>query len=359
MKLKFCLLTAIICMMLSSCGDDEIQPWLQGESQNFSINSNVRTEKLPALKANDVWTATVGYGTADTGWLTLDKDRGEAGTVELTAQIEANLTNKYRSATVTVECHGSTVRFQFSQAGTTGGDTPKPSASAKVAKIVMTSYNTNLNAIYEESLALEYTGSTITGASYHSIDREALTESNVSISIDRSVAGKRVFTLKETGMPDEVITAELDNAGRIITAGDNTLAYNTAGYLLKRTQGEKTWVYDTNISDNLLTVTSDSKLTFQFDPKLAMRQDCNIDLTRLAMMTMTQRGLLKYALLNESGAVGAQLPNVLFKAVGSDGTYTFNPQFDSAKTLLSIDLYHRYNTENPMIQKRYEVTYTD
>lgn len=359
MKFKFCLLTAIICMMLSSCGDDEIQPWLQGESQNFSINSNVRTEKLPVLKANDAWTASVGYGTADTGWLTLDKESGEAGTVELTAQIEANLTNKYRSATVTVTCHGSSVRFQFSQAGTTGGDTPKPSTSARVAKIVMTSYNTSLNVVYEESLTLEYQGTTITGATYHSTDREALTESDVTISIDRSQAGKRVFTLKEVGIPDEVIIAELDNAGRIIAAADNQLAYNAAGYLSKRTQGETTWLYDTNITDNLMTVTSDSKLTFQFDPQLPMRQDCNIDLTRLAMMTMTQRGLLKYAVLTEQGAVGAQLPNVLFKAVGSDGTYTFNPQFDSAKTLLSIELYHRYNTENPMIQKRYAVTYTD
>lgn len=44
------------------------------------------------LKARDVWTATVGYGTSDQGWLTLDKTEGEAGTVELTAFIAANTT---------------------------------------------------------------------------------------------------------------------------------------------------------------------------------------------------------------------------------------------------------------------------
>ena len=120
MKVRFSLIMAIIGIELASCGDDnDSEKWLTGKSQNFSINSNLRRETLPVLKARDVWTATVGYGTSDQGWLTLDKTEGEAGTVELTAFIAANPTKKYRSATVTVTCHKETVKFQFSQAGMT------------------------------------------------------------------------------------------------------------------------------------------------------------------------------------------------------------------------------------------------
>ena len=90
---------AIIGIVLASCGDDnDSEKWLTGKSQNFSINSNLRRETLPVLKARDVWTATVGYGTSDQGWLVLDKTEGEAGTVELTAFIAANTTKKYRTS---------------------------------------------------------------------------------------------------------------------------------------------------------------------------------------------------------------------------------------------------------------------
>lgn len=93
MKVRFSLIMAIIGIVLASCGDDsDSEKWLTGKSQNFSINSNLRRETLPVLKARDVWTATVGYGTSDQGWLTLDKTEGEAGTVELTAFIAANTT---------------------------------------------------------------------------------------------------------------------------------------------------------------------------------------------------------------------------------------------------------------------------
>ena len=69
---------AIIGIVLASCGDDnDSEKWLTGKSQNFSINSNLRRETLPVLKARDVWTATVGYGTRGGSRLTKRKAKRE------------------------------------------------------------------------------------------------------------------------------------------------------------------------------------------------------------------------------------------------------------------------------------------
>ena len=360
MKVRFSLIMAIVGIVLASCGDDNgHEKWLTGKSQNFSINSNIRTEKLPVLEARDVWTATVGYGTSDQGWLTLDKEEGEAGKVELTAHIAANTTAKYRSATVTVRCRTETVKFQFSQAGTTGGDTPKPSVSARVAKIEMTSFDSGMNEVYVESLAFRYSGNVIVGADYHSRDKVALTESDVTVSIDRSLPGKCVYTMKETGMPDDVVTVALDESKRIVSVDDTQLAYGSNGYLSKRTNGESTWLYDVDTKGNLFIVTSDKRLTYQFDPVLPLRDDCNIDVNFMAMMTMTSRGMLKYAVLAEKGNFGNMLPYVLYKAASGNESYVFAPQIDSAKTLMSLEFSHRYNDLPYELQKRCVITYVD
>lgn len=360
MKVRFSLIMAIIGIVLASCGDDnDSEKWLTGKSQNFSINSNLRRETLPVLKARDVWTATVGYGTSDQGWLTLDKTEGEAGNVELTAFIAANTTKKYRSATVTVTCHKETVKFQFSQAGMTGGDEPKPSVSARVAKIEMTNFDREMNAVYEESLAFRYSGDVIVGADYHSRDKVALTESDVVVSIDRSLPGKCVYTMKETGMPDEVVNATLDDLKRIVSVGDMQITYGVEGFLAKRTNGESTWLYDVDVKSNLFIVTTDKRLVYQFDPALPLRDDCNIDVNFIAMMTMTSRGMLKYAVLAEKGNFGKMLPYVIYKAASGKESYVFSPQIDSAKTLTSLDFAHRYNDLPYETQKRCVITYVD
>lgn len=360
MKVRFSLIMAIIGIVLASCGDDnDSEKWLTGKSQNFSINSNLRRETLPVLKARDVWTATVGYGTSDQGWLTLDKTEGEAGNVELTAFIAANTTKKYRSATVTVTCHKETVKFQFSQAGMTGGDEPKPSVSARVAKIEMTNFDREMNAVYEESLAFRYSGDVIVGADYHSRDKVALTESDVVVTIDRSQSGKCVYTMKETGMPDEVVNATLDDLKRIVSVGDMQMTYGVEGFLAKRTNGESTWLYDVDVKSNLFIVTTDKRLVYQFDPALPLRDDCNIDVNFIAMMTMTSRGMLKYAVLAEKGNFGKMLPYVIYKAASGKESYVFSPQIDSAKTLTSLDFAHRYNDLPYETQKRCVITYVD
>lgn len=359
MKLKFSLFIALVAFITTACSNDDSDSWLQGETKNYSINSNIHNQELPQFKALDTWTATVGYGTASTGWVTLDAEQGAAGTHKLTAHIEANNTSNRRSATVTVTCHGETLKYQFSQEGRTGGDTPTPSSSAKMSKIVMTSYDTSMNQVYEESISFTYNGNTIASAAYHSYDKLSLTETDIQIAVDRTTAGKRTMTLSQSGMPDEVITAELDASNRFTAVGDYKVVYNGAGYVASLMQGEHTWLYDTDTKSCLIKITGESTTTIQFNPDITLRQDCNFDVNRLVKMTMTERGLLKYALLMEAGNFGTQMPAVLYKSVTGRETYNFNPQLDSSKTLLSVDLYHHYDDMSPVIQKRYTFTYTD
>lgn len=361
MKLKFSLLIALIALVCTACSNnDDSSSWLQGENKKeYSLNSNIHSQELPQFKARDSWYATIGYGTSSTGWVTLDSEEGAAGTYKLTAHIDANPTNNYRSATVTITCHGETLRYQFSQAGRTGGDDPTPSTTAKMSKIVMTSYDTSMNQVYEESISFAYNGNTITSATYHSFDKIELTEIDIDIAVNRSEIGKRTLTLKQSGMPDEVVTADVDAAGRFTAVNDYAIGYADNGYVASVKQGDQSWGYTTDTKSSLITITGTSKTTFQFNSQAAIRQDCNIDVNRLVKMTMLERGLLKYALLMEAGNFGTQMPSILYKAVTGRETYNFNPQFDSSKTVLSVDLYHKYDDLSPVIQKRYTFTYTD
>lgn len=360
MKLKFSFLIALIALVCTSCSNDDSSSWLQGENKKqYALNSNIHNQELPQFKALDSWYATIGYGTSSTGWVTLDREEGAAGTYKLTARIDANLTNNYRSATVTITCHGETLQYQFSQAGQSGGDQPTPSTLAKMSKIVMTSYDTSMNQVYEESISFAYNGNTITGATYHSFDKIELTEVDIDIAVNRSVSGKRTLTLKQSGMPDEVVTAEVNAAGRFTAVNDYYIGYADNGYVASVMHGDQTWGYSTDTKSSLITITGTSKTTFQFNSQAAIRQDCNIDVNRLVKMTMLKRGLLKYALLMEAGNFGTQMPSILYKAVTGRETYTFNPQLDSAKSVLSVDLYHRYDNMSAIIQKRYTFTYTD
>ncbi len=360
MKIKSILLIALIAVLATACSNNDTDSWLQGENRiEYSINSNIHNQELPEFKALDSWYATIGYGTSDTGWLTLDTEEGSAGTYKLIAFISANTTNNYRSATVTINCHGDTRKYQFSQSGRSGGNVPTPSASAKMSKIVMTSYDTSMNQVYEESISFTYNGNTITGATYHSFDKIELTETDINIAINRTEVGKRTLTLKQSGMPDETVIAAVDAAGRITAVNDYTVEYADNGYVSRVTQGDQTWGYSTDTKSSIITITGTSKTTFQYNPEVAIRQDCNIDVNRLVKMTMLERGLLKYALLMEAGNFGSQMPSILYKSVTGRETYNFNPQLDSSKTVLSVDLYHRYDSMSPVIQKRYTFTYSD
>ena len=91
----------------------------------------------------------------------------------------------------------------------------------------------------------------------------ALTESDVVVTIDRSQSGKCVYTMKETGMPDEVVNATLDDLKRIVSVGDMQMTYGVEGFLAKRTNGESTWLYDVDVKSNLFIVTTDKRLVYQ------------------------------------------------------------------------------------------------
>lgn len=165
--------------------------------------------------------------------------------------------------------------------------------------------------------------------------------------------------MKETGMPDEVVNATLDDLKRIVSVGDMQMTYGVEGFLAKRTNGESTWLYDVDVKSNLFIVTTDKRLVYQFDPALPLRDDCNIDVNFIAMMTMTSRGMLKYAVLAEKGNFGKMLPSVIYKAASGKESYVFSPQIDSAKTLTSLDFAHRYNDLPYETQKRCVITYVD
>ena len=359
MKFKILFLVTVLSLALSSCGSDEPETWLKGESQNFTINSNIRTEALPSFTARDTWTATVGYGTSDTGWLSLDKESGTAGTVNLTAFISANTTNSFRSATVTVTCHDETIKYQFSQEGAGSSDTPTPSKNAKVAKIEVTNYNTAMNVTFEESIAFEYKNDAIVGATYSSYNTTTLESHEINITLDETHAGKRTLTFKESGLADEVVsTTTVDN--RFATINDYAFEYNSNNFISKITKGETVFNYDTNTTSYIQSVSENGfKTTYQYNPELELRNDSNIDWNMLVRMTMLNEGILKYAPFTQIGYFGQPIFKVLYKAVIGEGTYTFNPQLDKSNSLTALDVFYRFGETSPGIKKHYAITYTD
>ena len=63
------------------------------------------------LKARDVWTATVGYGTSDQGWLTLDKTEEDAKMAKLYFKYGAMGSSKSAQALIT--------KFNYEELGMT------------------------------------------------------------------------------------------------------------------------------------------------------------------------------------------------------------------------------------------------
>lgn len=363
MKSIFKTLLLLVCLpaMLASCGDDEPKSqWLSGEDTNYSINSNFRQEVLPTLQAGDAWTASVGYGTSDTGWLAIDKSSGEKGDVKITATIQSNPSNKRRSATVTVTCHGESVRFQFSQeANSSSSDDPSVSSGAKISKIEISTYDSGLNIVAEESIEFAYDADKkLKGAAYHSLDKQSasIAEHDINVALTRT-ADAVTYTFSEIGMPDEVYQASLTD-GRITRLGDAQITYD-GNYLKKLTIGEKSWIF--GAAANVMEVgTPDGTQTIKLNNLVKLNEANTFNLNAIALLTTNRSEMLKYAVFTETGMLGGQWEYFINTLVTGRDTYTYNYQYDSTKTRIKIIiLYHRVDQLNPAQEKVYNITYAE
>jgi hypothetical protein len=113
------LMTTTLSVGLSSCKDDEEDPFLTATANggtNFDINGD---DKTVDVKSNGAWTITINVTEGDNGWLSANTS-GDNGDKQVTFTASKNTTITTRKATVKFNCTSDdkqSKEINFSQAG--------------------------------------------------------------------------------------------------------------------------------------------------------------------------------------------------------------------------------------------------
>ena len=131
MKTFKVLFVLLLGLAAASCNPQENEPvssiTIPAQSQtafssglSFEIGELAKTQtKTVTFTTSDKWTAKVSGITKADGWVKVQPESGNAGTVDMTVIVETNTEPEDRSATVTITCGSESKSFTVNQKGAT------------------------------------------------------------------------------------------------------------------------------------------------------------------------------------------------------------------------------------------------